>query len=276
MHSLLFGDPTDKRKQGDVVFEVIAFEVALLELFFGLEVVSWGFGAQDAESLVLPYAVGEGEGVRVFPEDWGKGRLFQEVYFVGVRNRAPVVAGLKRTLRRVDDDLVISELDIPLRRQLHEPIQISLFYLRIQPPLVKRIEVMTNMHELGPIEDFVVLLALDVGADEAADPIVGDHDRREDFELAEGLEGYQRKEDQLLGYVGCSFSIVWFGEEFRVVEPDIVDPTVLATMYAELILKMSSRNLYIPLVLEAIPQQIIGFLLLIVLIVGSDDVHLLA
>lgn len=59
-------------------------------------------------------------------------------------------------------------------------------------------------------------------------------------------------------------------------EPDIVDPTVLATMYAELILKMSSRNLHVPLVLEAIPQQIIGFLLLIVLIIGSDDVHLLA
>lgn len=176
MHSLLLGDPADERKQRDVVFEVIAFEVALLELFFGLEVVSWGFGAQDAESLVLPYAVGEGEGVRVFPEDWGKGRFFQEVHLVGVRNRAPVVAGLKRTLRRIDNDLVISELDIPLRRQLHEPVQISLLYLRIQPSLVKRIKVMTNMHELGPIEDFVVLLALDVGADEAADPIVGDHD----------------------------------------------------------------------------------------------------
>lgn len=276
MHSLLLCDPADERKERDVVFEVLAFEVTLLQQFFGLEVVAWGFGAQDAQSLVFSYAVREGKGVWVFPEDWSKGRFFQEVHLVGVRDRAPVVAGLKGTLRRIDDDLVISELDIPLRRQLHEPVQISLLDLRVQPSLVKRVEVMANMHELGAIEDFVVLLALDVCADEAADPIVGDHDRREDLELTEGLEGYQCEEDQLFGDVGCSLSVVGFGEEFGVVEPDVVDPAVLATMYAELILKMGSRNLHIPLVFEPIPQQIIGLLLLIVLVIGSDNVHLLA
>ena len=191
-------------------------------------------------------------------------------------NRAPVVTGLQGALGRVDNDLIISELDIPLGRKLNQPVQIALFHLWIQPALVERVEVVADMHELGPVEDFAVFLALDVGAHEAADPVVGDHDGGEDLELAEGLEGDQREEDELFGDVGGSFSVVGFGEEFWVVEPDIVDPAVFSAMYAELILKVSGRDLHIPLVLESIPLQVVGLLLLVVLVVGSDDIHLLA
>lgn len=69
---------------------------------------------------------------------------------------------------------------------------------------------MANMHELGPVKYFVVLLTLDIGTHEAADPIVGDHDRREYLELAKGLQSYECEEDELFGYIGCSFSIVRF------------------------------------------------------------------
>lgn len=135
---------------------------------------------------------------------------------------------------------------------------------------------MTNMHELGPIEDFVVLLTFDVGTHEAADPIVCDHDRREYLELAKGLESDEGKKDELFGDVGCSFSIVRLREEFRVMEPDVVDSAVLASMDAELILKVSSCDLHISFIFKPISQQVIGFLLLIVLVIRSDNVHFLA
>ena len=59
-------------------------------------------------------------------------------------------------------------------------------------------------------------------------------------------------------------------------EPDIVNSAILTPMDTELILKVSGCDLHISLILEPIPQQVIGLLLLIVLIIRSDNIHLLA
>lgn len=92
-----------------------------------------------------------------------------------MRNCAPVITGLKGAFGRIDDSLVIAVFDVPFRWKLDEPVQISLLDLRVQSSLVKRIEVMTNVHELSSVENFIVALALDIGTDEAAHPIIGDY-----------------------------------------------------------------------------------------------------
>lgn len=58
--------------------------------------------------------------------------------------------------------------------------------------------------------------------------------------------------------------------------PNIVDATVLASMNAELILKVSCMDSDVPLIKETISLQVVGLLLLVVLVVGSDYVNLLS
>lgn len=53
---------------------------------------------------------------------------------------------------------------------------------------------MADMHELGTIKHLTVSLAFHIGADEAAHPIVVDDDRREDLQLAKGLQCDQCEE----------------------------------------------------------------------------------
>jgi hypothetical protein len=68
---------------------------------------------------------------------------------------------------------------------------------------------MNDVHKLGSVEDIVSSM-LDIGTDEAAHPIVGDHHRREYFQLTKGLKGGECKEDELFADVERTFSIVRF------------------------------------------------------------------
>ena len=95
---------------------------------------------------------------------------------------------------------------------MDEPVEVSLLDLRVESPFIEGVEVMADMHEFGAVEDLAVALAFYVGADEAAHPVVVDNDGGEDFQLAEGLEGDQCKEDKLFGDIECTFSIIRFGE----------------------------------------------------------------
>lgn len=56
---------------------------------------SWGFCAEDAESFVFTDAIGEGEGVRMFPKNWSKWRLLKKIIFVRVGDSTPVITGLE-------------------------------------------------------------------------------------------------------------------------------------------------------------------------------------
>lgn len=67
---------------------------------------------------------------------------------------------------------------------------------------------MANVHELGTVEYFVVTLALDIGTDKAAHPIIGNYDRWKNLELAEGLKSDQSIEDQLLCDIECTLTII--------------------------------------------------------------------
>lgn len=69
---------------------------------------------------------------------------------------------------------------------------------------------MDDMHKLGAIEYFIITLALDIGTDEAAHPIVGDYDGGEYFELAEGLKSDQCIENQLFCDIECALTIIGF------------------------------------------------------------------
>ena len=95
----------------------------------------------------------------------------------------PQLSQISSALGRVDLDLIIPKFYVPLGRQLGEPVQIALLHLRVQPSLVKRVEVMADVPELGAVEDLVVLLAVGVGTNEVAYQLVDDHDGREDLEL---------------------------------------------------------------------------------------------
>ena len=72
----------------------------------------------------------------------------------------PQLSQISSALGRVDLDLIIPKFYVPLGRQLGEPVQIALLHLRVQPSLVKRVEVMADVPELGAVEDLVVLLAV--------------------------------------------------------------------------------------------------------------------
>ena len=93
--------------------------------------------------------------------------------------------------------------------QTDEPSKVTFFNLRVEPALVEGVQVMNDVHKLGSVEDIVSSM-LDIGTDEAAHPIVGDHHRREYFQLAKGLKGGECKEDELFADVERTFSIVRF------------------------------------------------------------------
>ena len=56
----------------------------------------------------------------------------------------------------------------------------------------------------------------------------------------------------MIGGVGRSFPFIGLGEEPWVAEPENVDPAVLAVVDAELMLKVSSRDLHVSLVFEPV------------------------
>ena len=142
------------------------------------------FGLDDAESFFLSYTVGERERVGVLPEHRREARLFQQIVLVGVRNCPPIITGLQGTLRRVDRQFVVHVLNIPLSWKLDQPIQISFLGFGVELALVVRCQVMTNMHELGALKDFLILSYLHVSAHKPAHPVIGDYRGREHFQLA--------------------------------------------------------------------------------------------
>ena len=73
-----------------------------------------------------------------------------------------------------------------------------------------------------------------------------------------------------------SFSIVRFGEEFRVMEPDIVDSTVFACVDSELMFKVSLFDPNVHLMFEPILNEVVRFFFLVELIVGGHNIHFLA
>lgn len=111
-----------------------------------------------------------------------------------MRYSTPIIASLESTSGRIYYDFIVAVFDIPVRGELDEPVEISLFDFGVESALVEGIEVVADMHEFGAIEYLAVALALDVGADEAAHPVVVDDDGWEDLQLAEGLEGDQCEE----------------------------------------------------------------------------------
>ena len=90
-----------------------------------------------------------------------------------MRNSSSVITGLKGAPRWVDDHFVHSVLDVPLLGKLNQPIQVAFFHLGVEPTFVEWVEVVADMHELSAIEHVLVLIALDVGTDEAAHPVIG-------------------------------------------------------------------------------------------------------
>lgn len=59
-------------------------------------------------------------------------------------------------------------------------------------------------------------------------------------------------------------------------EPDVIHPTILTPVDAELIIEVCSCYFDVALVLEAVAHEIVGLHLLVVLVVRSDHIHLLA
>ena len=81
MDSFLSGDSTNEREKWHV-FGLVAVEIFLLELEFGLLMSSWGFGSEDAQSLLFSDAIGKRERMRVPPQYRGKIRFLKQFYFV--------------------------------------------------------------------------------------------------------------------------------------------------------------------------------------------------
>ena len=80
----------------------------------------------------------------------------------------------------------------------------------------------------------------------------------------------------MFGDVHGSFTVIRFGEQFGIVEPDVVDSTVFSCVDTELILESGAHYSDISLVDKTILGQVIGLLLLVVFIVRSYNIHLLS
>lgn len=192
--TFLLGDSADEREQRYLILKILALEVLYLKLLLRFQVSPWSFSPQYAQPLIFPYAIGEGERVRMFPKYGSQWRFLQEVIFIRMRYSTPIIASLESTSGGIYYDFIVAVFDIPVRGELDEPVEISLFDFGVESALVEGIEVMTDMHEFGSVKYLAVALALDVGADEAAHPVVVDDDGWEDLQLAEGLECDQCEE----------------------------------------------------------------------------------
>lgn len=76
---------------------------------------------------------------------------------------------------------------------MNQPVEISFFKFRVESPLVKRVQVMDNMHELSAIKYTRIFTHLYIGTDEPTHPIISGDDRWKNFQLAEGLKSSQSK-----------------------------------------------------------------------------------
>ena len=108
--------------------------------------------------------------------------------FIGVGDGAPVVACFESALGRVDDQLIVSVLDVPLRRELDQPVQVALLVLRVQTALVKRVQVVADVHEFGALEHLRKTACLHISAHEPAHPVIRHHRRRKYLQLAARLQ----------------------------------------------------------------------------------------
>lgn len=61
-----------------------------------------------------------------------------------------------------------------------------------------------------------------------------------------------------------------------IMEPYVVHSTIFTPVDAELILEVCSGYLDVSFILEAVPHEVVGLHLLVVLVVRSDHIHLLA
>lgn len=134
---------------------------------------------------------------------------------------------------------------------------------------------MDNMHEFGAVKHSGILSHSNVGTNEPAHPVVSGNDGWEDFELAADFEGGEGEEYQLLGNIEGPFAVIRLGEELWVMEPNVVDSMVFAPVDPKLLGELGSLHFYITIVFEPVSGQVVGLLLLVILVVGSDQVDLL-
>lgn len=118
---------------------------------------------------------------------------------------------------------------------MDQPIEVALFNFRVESAFIEWVKVMADMHEFGAVKYFAVTLAFYVRADESAHPIIVDYDRREDFQLTEGLQRNQCEEYKLFSDIESSFSIIRLREELRIMKPYIVYSQIFPTMNSKLI-----------------------------------------
>jgi len=202
----------------------------------------------------------------MFPKDSCQRRLLKKFYFVRVRNSAPIVTSLECTLWGVNDEFVVSNLCVPLRWKSYQPLQVSLFKLRVKSALVQRIQIMNYVHEFGASKDLITP-TFHVSTHESAHPVICDNNWRKDFELAETLQCSKCKVNKLLRNVHCAFSIIGFREEFRVVEPNVVYSIVLSSVNSELVFKLWPWHSDISFVIKTVLCQVVRFFLFVVFVV---------
>jgi hypothetical protein len=128
------------------------------------------------------------------------------------------------------------------------------------------------MHEFGTSKDLIASV-FHISTNEPTHPIIGDNNRRKDFELTKTLQSSKCKENKLFWYVHCTFSIIRFWEKLRVMEPNIVYSTIFTSMYSELVFKSWAYNFNIPFVYKSFLCQVICLLLFIVFIVRGNDIY---
>lgn len=235
MNAFLFGDSSDEGEERNIVFQLLTFEIFLLQKTFRLKMGSRSFGSKDAETLIFSNSIGERERMWVFPQDTSKGRLTKKINFVRMRHSSPIIASFKSTPRWVNYGLVVTILDVPLGRKLNQPVQIALFHFWIESSLVVWIQVVTNMHKFSPIKHFTVSVTFDISAHETAHPVIGHDNRREYLKLAKRFQSDKREENQLLRDIECPLSIIRLREKFVIMEPNIVNATIFSPVYAELV-----------------------------------------
>ncbi len=67
MNAFLFGDSSDEGEERNIVFQLLTFEIFLLQKTFRLKMGSRSFGSKDAETLIFSNSIGERERMWVFP-----------------------------------------------------------------------------------------------------------------------------------------------------------------------------------------------------------------
>ena len=181
MDAFLAGDSADEGEERDLFCSLAAVEIFLLEQQFRVSVVSWCFCPQNAQPFFFPDTIRERKRMRVFPQHSRQIRLLQQLNFIRIRHRPPIITALQRASRRIDNNFIIGILHIPFRRQIYQPSEVAFFHFGVDSALVERVEVMNDVHEFCTVEYLFEFALFYVGTDETAHPIVGDDRRWEYF-----------------------------------------------------------------------------------------------